>query len=142
MTVSCGVIVGVENRLLIGQATMSPRWDIPKGIAETDESWDSAAIRELREETGLVAELAALIPLGVHPYLPRKQLALFAWRPAAPIALASLRCSSTVRTRDGRLIPELARFALVAWDEALRRVGKNMARVLREIGPERALGSD
>jgi hypothetical protein len=30
-------------------------------------------------------------------------------------------------------LPEFDRFGLFAWDEALNRVGKNMARVLGEI---------
>ena len=136
---TCGVIVGDGARLLIGQAALSPRWDIPKGIAEPGESWPDAALRELREETGLIA--ATLTPLGLHAYLPRKQLALFAWRPAA-LDPTTLRCTSMITTKDGRTIPELTRFALLPWDDALARLGKNMARVLAGIGPQRALGSD
>ncbi len=135
------MIVGDGSLILLGQATMSPRWDIPKGIAEPGEPFEAAAARELLEETGLVAAPSSLTPLGLHDYLPRKQLALFAWR-AASIDPSSLRCTSMVRTRDGRLIPELSRFALLPWDEALTRVGKNMARILQTIGPERALGSN
>jgi hypothetical protein len=36
-------------------------------------------------------------------------------------------------------LPEFDRFALFSWDEALGRVGKNMARVLTEIGSEKLL---
>ena len=118
------------RRLLIGQATGSPRWDIPKGIAEPGESWAEAALRELREETGLVVEAARLSPLGVHQYLPGKRLALFAWHPADMPDPATLRCSSMFRARDGRLLPELAQFAVLPWAEALTRLGKNMVRVL------------
>ena len=52
--ISCGVIVTDGNRLLLGHATRSPRWDIPKGLAEPGESLAAAAVRELAEETGLV----------------------------------------------------------------------------------------
>ncbi len=136
---SCGVLVSAGGLILLGQTTMSPRWDIPKGVAEAGESWPAAAARELLEETGLVAAPASLAPLGAHHYLPRKQLVLFRWNVEPPPDPARLRCTSMVTTRDGRLIPELARFALLPWDEALTRVGKNMARVLATIGPERAL---
>ncbi len=129
--VTCGVLVlDQRRRLLIGQATGSPRWDIPKGIADSGESWAEAAARELREETGLVVDAHGLSPLGVHQYLPGKRLALFAWQPPDMPDPATLRCSSMFRARDGRLVPELARFAVLPWVEALARLGKNMARVL------------
>lgn len=139
---SCGVIVAAGDRILLGQATGSPGWDIPKGVAEDGEDWLEAAARELREETGLHTAPASLRPLGRFDYLPRKDLALFTWRPVPAPDPAVLRCTSMARTNDGRLIPELSRFALLPWHEALARVGKNMARVLNQIGPERVLGSD
>jgi 8-oxo-dGTP pyrophosphatase MutT (NUDIX family) len=132
---SCGVLVTDGELLLIGQAAASPRWDIPKGIAEPGEAWPDAAARELQEETGLLVTPAALAELGVHRYLPGKQLALFAWRPPAMPDPATLRCTSMVRTRDGRLIPELARFAVLPWNDAIARVGKNLARVLTALAP-------
>jgi 8-oxo-dGTP pyrophosphatase MutT (NUDIX family) len=129
--VTCGVLVlDCRRNLLIGQATGSKRWDIPKGIADPGEPWAQAAVRELREETGLMAEPDRLSPLGVHPYLPGKRLALFAWEPACMPDPAALRCTSTFLARDGRVLPELARFAVLPWAEALARLGKNMARVL------------
>ncbi len=132
---SCGVLVlDSAGLLLLGQATGSPRWDIPKGIAEPGESLAEAAVRELREETGLAAESpAALRPLGTHRYLPAKDLAIFAWFPG-PIDPTALRCTSLFRARDGRMVPELSRFALLEWDTALARVGKNMRRVLETVG--------
>ena len=43
---SCGVIVTDGERVLLGHATRSPRWDIPKGIAEPGENSADAAVRD------------------------------------------------------------------------------------------------
>ncbi len=136
---SCGVVVSDGHQLLLGHATRSPRWDIPKGEAEPGENFVTAAARELREETGLSVAKDALTPLGVHAYLRGKDLALFAWTPPALPDPKSLTCVSSFTLPTGTVLPEFDRFALFSWDEALGRVGKNMARVLAEIGPETLL---
>jgi 8-oxo-dGTP pyrophosphatase MutT (NUDIX family) len=132
-TVSCGVIVTDGERLLLGHATRSPRWDIPKGGIEPSEGLAAAASRELREETGLIVTEAALVPLGVRPYLRNKDLALFAWIVPALPDPKTLVCSATFALKDGTRLPEFDRFGLFTIDEALSRVGKNLARLLAEI---------
>ena len=133
---SCGVIVTDRKRILLGHATRSPRWDIPKGTAEPDESFVDAAVRELHEETGLVASPHDLVALGVHSYLRGKDLALFAWEPPQLPDPQSLTCSSHFALPNGTLLPEFDRFGLFPWDEALTRVGKNLARLLAALPPE------
>lgn len=132
-TTSCGVIVTDGKRLVLGHATRSPRWDIPKGGVEPGESLEQAARRELREETGLAAPESALAPLGTFPYLRNKDLALFAWTVAELPDPRSLACSEYFTLADGTRLPEFDRFGLFTRDEALTRVGKNLARLLAEI---------
>lgn len=134
MTVtSCGVLVTDGALLLLGHATGSPRWDIPKGQAEGDEPLEAAARRELAEETGLTVPPGALLPLGLHAYRPGKRLALFAWQvPVMPLPDA-LTCTSLFRDRRGRMCPEFDRFGVFGRDEALGLVGKAMAVVLAPI---------
>jgi 8-oxo-dGTP pyrophosphatase MutT (NUDIX family) len=132
---SCGVIVSDGARLLLGHATRSARWDIPKGKAEPGEDALAAALRELQEESGLVADAAALRPLGTHVYLPAKDLALFAWFPMPLPDPASLRCTAMVVLPTGRTFPELDRFGLFSFDQAAGMVGRNLVRVLATIRP-------
>lgn len=131
--VSCGVIVTDGRVVLLGHATRSPRWDIPKGIAGPAEDFAATAIRELEEETGLIVPTESLRELGVHRYLPGKDLALFAWEPPEMPAPECLHCRSTFMLRSGKVMPEFDRFGLFAWSEALNRVAKNLALVLAEV---------
>jgi putative (di)nucleoside polyphosphate hydrolase len=133
--VSCGVIVTDGRRLLLGHATRSPRWDIPKGLAESGESLAAAAVRELAEETGLTVAETDLRSLGVHTYLRDKDLALFVWKPPGLPSPEELVCASTFNLPDGTELPEFDRFGLFDWDVALGQVGKNLARVLRGWRP-------
>jgi 8-oxo-dGTP pyrophosphatase MutT (NUDIX family) len=131
-TTSCGVIVSDGARLLLGHATRSPRWDIPKGEAEPGESFAAAARRELFEETGLDAPEAELRPLGVFPYRRGKDLALYAWTPEPMPDPQTLVCASQFSS-DGRMWPEFDRFGLFTHAEALGRVGKSLAVLLGPI---------
>ena len=134
LRLSCGVLVTDRARLLLGHATRSPRWDIPKGLAEPGELSTGAAARELAEETGLIVAPGALVDLGRHRYLPGKDLVLFAWRTDPLPDPGTLVCRSTF-TVGASVLPEFDRFGLFPWADALARVGKNLARVLAEVRP-------
>ena len=132
---TCGVLVSDGHRLILGHATGSARWDIPKGIAEPGENFADAATRELREETGLSVLAEQLRSLGVHDYLPSKRLALFYWH-RDPIPDPTLLSCSSMVTASGRSFPEFDRFASADWREAYGKIGKNLARVLKSIWAE------
>ena len=138
---SCGVIVTDGERILLGHATRSPRWDIPKGVAEEGEDLTAAATRELLEETSLAVAPEELMALGVHPYLRRKDLALFAWRARQLPDPQSLACTSQFALPNGTLLPEFDRFGLFTWADALGRVGKNLARILASLSSDALHGS-
>lgn len=135
---SCGVVVTDGAVVVLGRFARRALWDIPKGMAEPGEAFVEAAVRELREETGLAAPPGALRDLGVHRYLSGKDLALFLWRVEAMPAPEGLRCTSFFRAADGALVPEFDRFAVLPWAEALPLVGRNLQRVLAQVraGPD------
>lgn len=131
--ISCGVVMTDGRNLLLGHASRSPRWDIPKGLAEPGEDLLDAAIRELREETGLIAAAAELQSIGVHSYLRGKALALFTWRLPELPAPDSLQCSSFIERPGYARVPELDRFGIFPFETALTMTGKNLARVLNSV---------
>jgi 8-oxo-dGTP pyrophosphatase MutT (NUDIX family) len=132
---SCGVLVTDGVRVLLGHASRSPRWDIPKGLANPGEPLVTAALRELFEEMGLQATPDALRSLGTHIYLRDKDLTLFAWSLSVLPDPAELRCLSLVELPGGKSMPELDRFGLFAFDAAIAAVGRNLARVLAAVWP-------
>jgi 8-oxo-dGTP pyrophosphatase MutT (NUDIX family) len=53
---------GVPQYLLVGAKDGSGEWVLPKGHIEPGEGEDETAIREVREETGVVAQLIGPLP--------------------------------------------------------------------------------
>jgi 8-oxo-dGTP pyrophosphatase MutT (NUDIX family) len=94
--VSCGtLVVDAGGRLLLGHVTHTPRWDIPKGLQDPGETPLAAAMRELREETGLVFSPDAFRDLGRFDYRRDKVLHLFRVDVGAMLPdLGHLTCAS------------------------------------------------
>jgi 8-oxo-dGTP pyrophosphatase MutT (NUDIX family) len=132
---SCGVIVRRRSgELLLCHATGRDYWDLPKGVLDPGETPIEAALRELREEAGLVLPAEAVRDLGAHVYLSRKDLHLFVVDPPQPdLSIEGCHCSTTYPGRNGRAIPEIDAYRWVARDEVPRHAGKNMARVLMSL---------
>jgi len=133
---SCGVIVRrASGELLLCHATGRDYWDIPKGLRGNGETSIAAALRELREEAGLVIPDDRLHDLGVHLYLSRKDLHVFALEPPDPaLCIDSCRCTSYFTPRyGGRPVPEVDAYRWAARKELSRLCGKNMMRVLLSL---------
>jgi 8-oxo-dGTP pyrophosphatase MutT (NUDIX family) len=128
---SCGlVIVNDQAELLLCHVTGQDHWDLPKGGAGPGEPPLLAALRETREETGLLLDAADLLDLGRLPYRPRKDLHLFATRlPRLP--LNGLHCESRFsQGGTGARLPEMDGFAWVPFAEVAARCTPKLAAVL------------
>lgn len=92
-----GLSVGVfiQNSLglwLLGHATGQRHWDIFKGMPDLGETPAQTALRELREETGIMLSPNMLIDTGIHAYRSDKTLHIF--KAFLEIDPRQLKCTS------------------------------------------------
>ncbi|MDR6536480.1 NUDIX hydrolase [Variovorax soli] len=135
-TVSYGVLIfNEQGQLLLAHATGQKHWDIPKGGAEEGESAREAAIREVREETGIELAADSLQELGRWPYLSRKDLHLFRVDLLTrDCDIAACRCTSFFPHRkSGAMIPEVDRFRWVDVAEIPALAAKSMTALLQSL---------
>ncbi len=64
---------GLEVLLVGGTPHEPDHWSFPKGHLELGEGWEAAALREVREETGLIVELLALVGENAYPVIVNGQ---------------------------------------------------------------------
>jgi putative (di)nucleoside polyphosphate hydrolase len=113
LATSCGTLVINHRReILLCHVTGTDHWDIPKGIQDPGESTIAAAMRELREETGLEFDRALYEEIGSFDYQRHKRLHLYKVR--APLSLNQLDhlvCTSHFsHHKTGVLTPEMDGF--------------------------------
>ena len=71
--VSAGGVVFRDGREVALILVEHGRWHLPKGLVPSSETPEAAAIREVREETGLTAELVAPLETTEYWYASKRQ---------------------------------------------------------------------
>lgn len=136
VALSCGVlVVSGAGRLLLCHVTHTAKWDIPKGMQDPGETALEGAMRELREETGLVFDARRFHDLGQFKYRPDKRLHLFRVDAGDELAtLDHLVCSSYFPHHvTGKPTPEMDGFRWAARDDVAQLCWPRMAGVLLSI---------
>lgn len=127
---SCGIVIlNSAAELLLCHATGTFHWDIPKGGTQPGETPLDTALRETREECGLVFAAADLVDLGGFSYRPVKALHLFATRVERFDPLLC-RCTSHYADGWGRMRPEMDGFEWTAFARIPRRCARHMGELL------------
>ena len=135
IALSCGlVLLNEDGDVLLAHATETRHWDIPKGAPDPGEDHRDTALRETREETGLVLDSHALLELGRFPYRRDKELHLFATRVRrAEVALNALTCTSMFNSyHTGRLIPEMDAYRWTTADEVPQYASQSLTRLFAQ----------
>jgi 8-oxo-dGTP pyrophosphatase MutT (NUDIX family) len=130
-SLSCGIVVLLEtHELLLCHVTGQRQWDLPKGGIQAGETEREAALRETREETGLMLASDVLFDLGRHAYTAKKDLHLFACV-SARVDARELRCTSCFVDRlSGRARPEMDGFGWFGFDRIGALCTPKLAHVL------------
>ena len=67
---ACLVVVDEAHRILLVKRSVAPKmghWCLPGGFIELGESPEQAALRELKEETGLTGKIETLLGVTLNP---------------------------------------------------------------------------
>lgn len=132
LPVTCGVIITDTRGYLICHPTMSKWWDIPKGKMDPDETYGETAIRELREETGIIADINSMSFLGKFDYRPDKQLALFYYQVDIMFDITKMSCTSMVE-KNNMTYPEMDKFDVVTKEHMIEKVSPALSKLLTEV---------
>ena len=128
--VSAGVLITRKGNLLLGHATNNKHWDIFKGKIEIGESPIEAAIRELKEESGISVTAENLEDLGEFSYTKKKNLHLFLYVDSdEKIDAGDCYCHAKV----GDDHPEMDAFKWVDFSEIGCYCVASMTKVLNKI---------
>ena len=89
-------------------------YDFPKGQNEPGEGDKDAAIRELREEAGIILQYPErLIDCGVHPHNSEKNIHIFLYQTENFPPLDELVCSSFFIDSGGNKCPEIDGYKII-----------------------------
>lgn len=130
--VSCGFILQHKQKLLFCKPTGSKLLDFPKGMRKIGETSIAAALRELREETGIILGTTALklVDLGKESYSKQKNLHLY-YVKVDELDITQLWCESRFATRWGSIEPEITGYELLTITEAWPKLAAGMKAYLK-----------
>jgi 8-oxo-dGTP pyrophosphatase MutT (NUDIX family) len=128
--ISAGVVV-TDGNVILG--CKSYQWDLPKGEIEPGEKPIEAAIREAREETGLVLKKGQLVELGFFEYTKYKDLWLFLHTPEILPDTDQMQCTTYFENKNGKKVLEVTDFRYIPFSVIEGFFYRSICNVLRKI---------
>ena len=113
---TCAVVIINKNGDILGcHGTGKPNgegYDFPKGCADLGESDLQAALRELKEETGIIMSNEELIDCGVYKHNKEKNIHIFLCKTDTMPMIEKLKCSSYFNF-NGNQFPEIDYYEII-----------------------------
>lgn len=128
--VSSGLVI-TNGKIVLG--CKSFKWDLPKGEIEKNEKPIDAAVRETREETGLIVDKKDLIELGFFDYTKHKDLWLFLYVPKELPDTSKMKCTTYFEDREGNEVLEVTGYRYIDFKYLERFFYRSICKVLRQI---------
>ena len=128
MVTSCGILVKHEGKYILGHATGQKHFDIFKGRMDAGETYLQTALRECREESGLIFEADSLVDLGLHEYIKNKNLYVYLGK-LDTVDMSELKCVTFFEDE----VVEMDYYEAFEFDEMLAHLGKNLRRILTSL---------
>ena len=127
-----GAVVREGRLLLVRRASRRGRgnWQIPGGFVEQDETIEAAVVREVAEESGVVAEVEGVLGIR-NRYDPDNGNSVY--------VILALRPVSGEPTPDAREVDRAGYFSLAEIDELEQVPAINREVARRALNPERRL---
>lgn len=120
---TCAVVIINKNGDILGcHGTGKPNgegYDFPKGCADAGESDLEAALRELKEETGIIMSNDELIDCGVYKHNKKKNIHIFMCQTDTFPLIECLKCS-TYFEFEGRKLPEVNGYEIISKSERFK----------------------
>lgn len=132
--VTCAVAIFTPDGVLLAHPTGSRHiggWSFPKGLRDEGETELEAAVREVREETGLVINPRTLTDHGRFPYTREKDYHLFSCF-LNEIKFKELICESTFEVA-GQQIKEVDRYMITSPEIAIEMLNIKQAEIFSEV---------
>ena len=126
--ISCGVLVKCQDRYILGHASGQNHFDIFKGRMDKGETYVQTAIRECREESGLIFYEDELKLLGLFDYTKNKNIVIYITK-VNDFEFSRLQCTTFLESGK----PEMDFYATMDFDEMINKVGKSMSRLLKSL---------
>ena len=107
----CYLLTAHQIQFLIVSSSTGEHWVLPKGHIEPGEHTEAAALRELKEEAGVVGEI--IKPLKMRPFDKRGEKAVVQY-----YLVQAVDESEAIEDRVVRWVEESEALALLSFEEA------------------------